>query len=445
MKVLLIVNHLTSYPSWSTLTYYYSIGSTLYLILINQIVSGLLLTIYYINFSGMAFSSIAYIMTQCNNGWVIRLFHMIGASFFLLTLYIHTCRGLYYKSSTNSTYIYVWLSGVVILVTSFMIAFLGYILVWGQMSYWGATVIINIFTILSIGSLDIGLLLASFLWSNYIVVLTRAFTIHYLVSTWLIILSLIHISLLHLLNTVLVSNVSSYTFISSVSTLLHNILSSYILVTYIWFVIICYYTFFSFNYIHTLGANGDYLGISLINSDNSIKANPIITPVHIVPEWYFLVYYAILRAFSNKLIGVLMVVLFFIFTIFYSIIFVSSVSCMYLFKEFGGFRPFIGIRALFLGTTAGRISSKINAKPLLGVGYNVFSLLNGNLRCLSMLSNRSSNYYLSSYYPLTTLLLITITLMLTVFGGLTIEQFHTSYTIITLYLTSFIPLIIFFL
>jgi len=232
-----------------------------------------------------AFDSVEHIMRDVNNGWLIRYTHANGASMFFIVVYCHIFRGLYYGS-----YIYprekLWISGVIIFLLMMATAFMGYVLPWGQMSFWGATVITNLFSAVPI----IGSAIVEWLWGGFSVdnaTLNRFYSLHYFMPFIIVGFTVIHLSLLHTtgsnnplgINTN-VDTVSFYPYFY-----VKDLLS--------FFILIFIFSFFIFFYPNVLG-----------HPDNYIPANPLVTPPHIVPEWYFLPFYAILRSIPNKLGGV---------------------------------------------------------------------------------------------------------------------------------------------
>lgn len=235
----------------------------------------------------MAFQSVEHIMRDVNNGWFLRFLHSNGASMFFLVVYIHIFRGLYYGSYTYPRQI-VWSIGIIILLLMIVTAFLGYVLPWGQMSFWAATVITNLASAVPIVGKDI----VVWLWGGFAVgnpTLNRFFSLHYLLPFIILFLVFLHILFLHLS----LSN-NPLGFQSDVDT---TKFGPYFIIKDIYgillFLVIC--VFFIFFYPNILS-----------HPDNYIEANPLVTPTHIVPEWYFLPFYAILRSVPNKLLGVIL-------------------------------------------------------------------------------------------------------------------------------------------
>jgi len=284
-----IDSHIISYPTPINLNYLWSFGSTAGLCLVIQIITGIFLAMHYTPHIDLAFSSVEHIMRDVNNGWLIRYLHANGASMFFIVVYCHIFRGLYYGS-----YIYprekLWASGVIIFLLMMATAFMGYVLPWGQMSFWGATVITNLFSAIPF----VGGAIVEWLWGGFSVsnaTLNRFFSLHYLMPFVICGLVLIHLSLLHKdgsnnplgINTN-VDNVNFYP-------------NFYVKDLFAFLVLVFFFSFFVFFYPNALG-----------HTDNYIPANPLSTPAHIVPEWYFLPFYAILRSIPDKLGGVLAMV-----------------------------------------------------------------------------------------------------------------------------------------
>jgi len=282
-------SHIINYPTPINLNYMWSFGSTAGICLVIQIVTGIFLAMHYTPHIDYAFLSVEHIMTDVNNGWLIRYAHANGASMFFIVVYCHIFRGLYYGS-----YIYprgmLWASGVIIFLLMMATAFMGYVLPWGQMSFWGATVITNLFSAIPF----VGQSIVEWLWGGFSVsnaTLNRFFSLHYLMPFVIAGLVILHLSLLHKdgsnnplgINTN-VDYVSFYPYY-------------YVKDLFAFFVFSSVFAFFVFFYPNMLG-----------HPDNYIPANPLVTPAHIVPEWYFLPFYAILRSIPDKLGGVVAMV-----------------------------------------------------------------------------------------------------------------------------------------
>ena len=280
-------NHLIDYPTPLNFNYWWGFGAMSSLCLAIQIASGIFLAMHYVPHVDYAFSSVEHIMRDVENGWLIRYFHSNGASLFFFSVYLHMCRSLYYGSYLNPRQ-YVWSSGVAILVLMMATAFIGYVLPWGQMSFWGATVITSIFSAIPL----IGPSIVEWLWGGFSVdnaTLNRFFSLHYLLPFAIAGVVVLHIALLHEhgSNNPLgieskIDNIAFDPYYTIKDLIGFNILG-------------LIFTFFVFFYPNVLG-----------HPDNYIPADPILTPAHIVPEWYFLPFYAILRSVPSKLGGVIL-------------------------------------------------------------------------------------------------------------------------------------------
>jgi len=280
-----IDSHIIDYPTPVNLNYMWSFGSTAGICLVIQIITGIFLAMHYTPHITFAFGSVEHIMRDVNNGWLLRYLHANGASMFFIVVYCHIFRGLYFGS-----YIYprgkLWASGVIIFLLMMATAFMGYVLPWGQMSFWGATVITNLFSAIPF----IGSSIVEWLWGGFSVdnaTLNRFFSLHYLMPFVIAGLVLIHLSLLHKdgsNNPLGVNkNIDTIPFYPYF----------YVKDLFAFLILIFFFSFFVFFYPNVLG-----------HSDNYIPANPLVTPPHIVPEWYFLPFYAILRSIPDKLGGV---------------------------------------------------------------------------------------------------------------------------------------------
>lgn len=273
-------------PLPSNITYLWNFGSLLGICLVIQIVTGVTLAMHYAPSTSLAFVSVEHIMRDVFYGWLIRYAHANGASFFFICVYIHMGRGLYYNSYIKPR-VLLWSVGVVIFLIMMGTAFLGYVLPWGQMSFWGATVITNLLSAIPY----IGPNLVEFVWGGFSVdnaTLNRFFSLHYLLPFVLAGLIAVHFIALHENGSNnplgISSNVDKLPF--------HPYYTYKDLVGVLIFLLI----FFGFVF---------YEPNLLGHPDNYIPANPLVTPQSIVPEWYFLPFYAILRAIPSKLGGVL--------------------------------------------------------------------------------------------------------------------------------------------
>lgn len=284
----IINGSLIDLPSPSNISAWWNFGSLLGLCLIIQILTGLFLTIYYTRNIELAFYRVNYICRNVNYGWLIRTLHANGASFFFICIYLHIGRGIYYESFNLK---YTWIVGVIILFLLIATAFIGYVLPWGQISFWGATVITNLLSAIPY----LGTILVNWIWGGFAVdnaTLTRFYTFHFLLPFIVAIIVIIHLLFLHQTGSNnplgINSNLDKIPF--------HPF---FVFKDLIGFIIIIFLLII-------LTLTNPYL---LGDPDNFIPANPLVTPVHIQPEWYFLFAYAILRSIPNKLGGVIALVI----------------------------------------------------------------------------------------------------------------------------------------
>nr|YP_009261582.1 cytochrome b [Numenius phaeopus]AKG64476.1 cytochrome b [Numenius phaeopus] len=280
----MVNNSLIDLPTPSNISAWWNFGSLLGICLMTQILTGLLLAMHYTADTTLAFSSVAHTCRNVQYGWLIRNLHANGASFFFICIYLHIGRGFYYGS-----YLYkeTWNTGVILLLTLMATAFVGYVLPWGQMSFWGPTVITNLFSAIPY----IGQTLVEWAWGGFSVdnpTLTRFFALHFLLPFMIAGLTLIHLTFLHETGSNNPLGISS----NSDKIPFHPYFSlKDILGFIIMFLPLLTLALFSPNLL------GD--------PENFTPANPLVTPPHIKPEWYFLFAYAILRSIPNKLGGVL--------------------------------------------------------------------------------------------------------------------------------------------
>jgi quinol-cytochrome oxidoreductase complex cytochrome b subunit len=279
-------SHLINYPSPITLTYAWSFGSLAGICLVTQMLSGIFLAMHYTPHIDLAFSSVEHIMRDVQSGWLIRYIHANGASMFFIVVYAHICRGLYYGSYMEPREL-LWCSGVIIFLLMMGTAFTGYVLPWGQMSFWGATVITSMVTAIPIAGQPI----VQWLWGGYTVgnpTLNRFFSIHFVLPFVIAGLTLIHLALLHKEG----SNnpIGSDTGIDDVPFYPYFVSKDV-------FAFACFLVFFA-TFVF-------YFPNTLNHPDNYIPADPLQTPAHVVPEWYFLPYYAILRSIPHKVGGII--------------------------------------------------------------------------------------------------------------------------------------------
>jgi quinol-cytochrome oxidoreductase complex cytochrome b subunit len=285
-----VVQHdFMEYPAPRNLNYWWNFGSLAGVILVIMIVTGVVLAMHYTPNADMAFDSVERIMRDVNYGWLLRYIHMNGASMFFAIVYIHLFRGLYYGSYKYPREL-LWMLGVVILLLMMATAFMGYVLPWGQMSYWAATVITNLFSAIPVVGQDI----VTLLWGGFTVgnpTLNRFFSLHYLLPFVIVGVVLLHLLALHehgSNNPLGIDKRGPQDAITFHPY--YTIKDMFGLCVFL--IVFAVFVFYIPNY--------------LSHPDNSIPANPLVTPNHIVPEWYFLPYYAILRSVPNKLLGVIL-------------------------------------------------------------------------------------------------------------------------------------------
>jgi ubiquinol-cytochrome c reductase cytochrome b subunit len=340
-----IDSHIVDYPTPINLNYMWSFGSTAGICLVIQIITGIFLAMHYTPHVDLAFNSVEHIMRDVNNGWLIRYLHANGASMFFIVVYSHMFRGLYFGSYMHPRGL-LWCSGVIIFLLMMATAFMGYVLPWGQMSFWGATVITNLFSAIPF----VGKAIVEWLWGGFSVdnaTLNRFFSLHYLMPFIIAGLTIIHLSLLHKdgsnnplgINTN-IETVSFYPYF-------------YVKDLLAFLGLILFFSFFVFYYPNALG-----------HSDNYIPANPLVTPAHIVPEWYFLPFYAILRSIPDKLGGVAAMVCAILILLLLPVINTSNIRST-------KFRPIFGLLYWFLAADfvlLGWIGQKPVESPYIEVG-----------------------------------------------------------------------------
>ena len=276
------------YPTPKNLNYWWNFGSLAGFFLLVQIITGIILSMHYTAHVDHAFTSIEHIMRNVNHGWLIRYIHMNGASFFFIVVFIHIFRGLYYGSYKAPRELLWWL-GIIILLLMMATAFMGYVLPWGQMSFWGATVITNLFSAIPI----IGEGITQWLWGGYSIdnpTLSRFYTLHFLFPFLIVGVVILHIVALHTHGS---NNPLGIDKKGTQDTIPFH---PYYTIKDLFGLSFALTIFFAVVFFIP-----DYLG----HPDNYIPADPLKTPAHIVPEWYFLPFYAILRAIPDKLGGVI--------------------------------------------------------------------------------------------------------------------------------------------
>ena len=280
----ILFNHVVNYPTPLNFNYFFGYGSLSMVCLVIQILSGLLLSMHYVPSADLAFLSVEHIMRDVQFGWFLRYLHANGASMFFMCLYIHLLRGLYYGSFVYPR-TYTWFTGFLILVLTIATAFLGYVLPWGQMSFWGATVITNLFSTIPF----IGDEIVYWLWGGFSVdspTLNRFFSLHFVLPFVIAGLVGVHISFLHKTGSNNPLSVVNNTFISFYPYYFIKDLLGIEL-------FLLFFSGFLFLSPNVLG-----------HPDNYIYADALSTPAHIVPEWYVLPLYAVLRSIPSKKIGV---------------------------------------------------------------------------------------------------------------------------------------------
>ncbi len=280
---------LVTYPAPVNLNYWWNFGSLAGIILVIMIATGIVLAMHYTANTALAFDSVERIMRDVNYGWLLRYVHANGASMFFLIVYIHMFRGLYYGSYKYPREL-LWILGVVILLLMMATAFMGYVLPWGQMSYWGATVITNLFSAIPL----VGDWIVTLLWGGFTVAnptLNRFFSLHYLLPFVIVAVVFLHLMALHQHGSNNPLGIDRRGPQDSIPFHPYYTIKD----MFGLMVFLLFFAAFVFYAPNLLG-----------HPDNYIPANPMVTPAHIVPEWYFLPFYAILRAVPDKLLGVLL-------------------------------------------------------------------------------------------------------------------------------------------
>jgi len=280
--------HVVGYPTPASLSYFWGFGSLAGFCLFIQVSTGIFLAMHYAGSATLAFASVEHIMRDIVGGWFLRYLHANGASAFFVVVYLHMLRALLYRSYTyaNRT---VWLSGLGIFVLMMATAFIGYVLPWGQMSFWGATVITNFFSVVPI----LGPELVQWIWGGFSVgapTLSRFFSLHYLLPFAIAALVFLHFFYLHNEGSSNPFALESREVNGSLLPLYPYFLIKDLLGLFLFLYVLSYFLFYAPN--------------ALGHSDNYIEANPMVTPEHIVPEWYFLPFYAILRSIPDKALGI---------------------------------------------------------------------------------------------------------------------------------------------
>ncbi|MDF2965130.1 MAG: petB [Rickettsiaceae bacterium] len=289
LPIFSFLKHSAEYRAPKNLSYLWNLGSIAGLALVIQIITGVVLAMHYTPHVDHAFDSVERIMRDVNYGWLIRYMHAVGASMFFVAVYIHMFRSLYYGSYKAPREL-LWHIGLIIFLVMMATAFMGYVLPWGQMSYWGATVITNLFSAIPL----VGESIVTWLWGGFSVdnpTLNRFYALHYLLPFIIVALTMLHVVALHQHGS---NNPKGIDVKSEKDTIPFH--PYYTVKDFfgfgVYFIIFAFFIFYEPN----------YLG----HPDNYIPANPLVTPAHIVPEWYFLPFYAILRAVPSKLGGVVL-------------------------------------------------------------------------------------------------------------------------------------------
>jgi quinol-cytochrome oxidoreductase complex cytochrome b subunit len=283
----LIYSSFIAYPVPRNLNYWWTFGGILAFFLAAQIITGIVLAMHYTPHVDYAFNSVEHIMRDVNYGWLLRYLHANGASMFFLAAYIHMFRSMYYGSYKEPREL-IWILGVILLLLMIISGFMGYVLPWGQMSFWAATVITNLFSAIPV----VGESIVTWLWGGYSVgnpTLNRFYALHYLLPFVIAGVVALHIWALHVIGQNNPTGIEPTSEKDTVPfTPYATIKDGFMMVVFS--ILFAWFVFYVPN----------YLG----HADNYIPANPAVTPMHIVPEWYYLPFYAILRAIPNKLMGV---------------------------------------------------------------------------------------------------------------------------------------------
>jgi ubiquinol-cytochrome c reductase cytochrome b/c1 subunit len=283
----LIYSSFVAYPTPRNLNYWWTFGGILSVMLVIQIITGVTLSMHYTAHVDYAFKSVEHIMRDVNFGWLLRYIHANGASMFFLAAYIHMFRGMYYGSYKEPREV-LWILGVILLLLMIMTGFMGYVLPWGQMSFWAATVITNLFSAIP----GVGEHIVTWLWGGYSVgdpTLKRFYSLHYLLPFVIFGVVVLHVWALHAVGQNNPTGIEPKSEKDTVAFTPYATIKDAFGLT-VFMIVFAWFIFYVPN----------FLG----HSDNYIPANPAVTPSHIVPEWYYLPFYAILRAIPDKLMGV---------------------------------------------------------------------------------------------------------------------------------------------
>jgi quinol-cytochrome oxidoreductase complex cytochrome b subunit len=302
----LLYHFVIYYPAPSNITYIWNFGFLAGMCLVIQLITGIALAMHYVPNILLAFDSVEHIMRDVNYGWLLRYLHANGASMFFIVVYVHIFRGIYYGSYMPPRQ-HLWNSGVGILLMMIITAFIGYVLPWGQMSFWGATVITNLVSAIPV----VGQEIVYWLWGGFSVdnaTLNKFFSLHYILPFIIVSLVIIHLVFLHEYGSNnplgITAKIDLITF-TPYLTLKDSI--SFLIFLMGFYIFVCFMP-------NVLG-----------HPDNYVPANPMVTPPHIVPEWYFLPFYAILRAIPDKLGGVVAMITAILALIFLAILGVAEI------------------------------------------------------------------------------------------------------------------------
>jgi quinol-cytochrome oxidoreductase complex cytochrome b subunit len=361
MRYILVREHGIFYATPLNFTYLWSFGSLIGLLLALQILSGILLAMYYTAHVADAFVSIEHLTRDVDFGWFLRYWHSNGASFIFIFLFLHIIKGLYF---TSFFYPYgnLWRTGMILFLLMMATAFLGYVLPWGQMSYWGATVITNLFTAIP----KLGYYIVQILWGGYSVdnpTLNRFFSLHFILPIVIIVFIFIHLNLLHIIGSSHAPKIEDN--IDKIPFYIYFYLKdlfSFLIMLIIFSIFIFFFP--------------DFLG----HSDNYIEADSLSTPTHIVPEWYFLSFHAILRSIPNKLGGVAAMfaaifIMFLLPTIFLYMRKIYFFTSMWVLNP--AYRPFWNFFFWIFSCIfylLGWIGQKVVEEPYIFVGFSTMSL-----------------------------------------------------------------------
>jgi quinol-cytochrome oxidoreductase complex cytochrome b subunit len=354
----ILYNNIITYPSPSNLNGWWNLGSLSLLCLVLQIITGIFLAMHYVSHEDYAFSSVEYLMREVDYGWALRYFHANGASAFFAIVYLHLFRSLYYGSFYYPRRA-LWAVGVIILLLMIVTAFVGYVLPWGQMSYWAATVITNLVSTIP----KIGPEIVKWLWGGFSVnthTLNRFFSIHYLMPFVILALVGLHLILLHESGS---NNPLGVDFHKNDWVKFNPYYTVKDVVgVVIMLISFCILVMFTPNL--------------TIHPDNYIRANSMVTPTHIVPEWYFLPFYAMLRAIPNKLGGVLVLLLSILILIVLPILSVPLIrSARFRPIQRIGFWLFLS-NAVFLGWLGGQsVDYPFSAMAIFSTFFYFFTLI----------------------------------------------------------------------